>query len=51
MHERLAAFRSMEGAGKEWFNVTKEQAITMIQWVIDNREVSPSFSVEEVLPD
>ena len=51
VHERLAAFRSHTGAGKEWFNLTTDQAISMIQWVIDNREVSPSFSVVEVLPD
>ena len=51
VHERLAAFRNNAGAGKEWFNITAEQAISMIQWVIDSREVSQSFSVVEVLPD
>ena len=51
VHLQLQAFRSTEGVGKEWFNVTEDQAITMIQWVIDNREVSPSFSVVEILPD
>ena len=51
VHERLAAFRNTEGAGNEWFNVTRDQAINMIQWIIDNRDVSPPFSVVDVLPD
>ena len=33
VHKHLQIFRSTTGAGKEWFNVSKEQAITVIQFV------------------
>ena len=34
VHKQLAMFRSTAGAGREWFEVTRDQAIKTIQFVI-----------------
>ena len=36
VHKRLEMFRSSTGAGKEWYNVSADQAVTAIQWVLDH---------------
>ena len=33
VHEHLAVFRSTSGAGREWFNVTCDQAMQTIRFV------------------
>ena len=38
IHDHLEVFRSSAGAGKEWFNVSKDQAITVIQSVLHKHE-------------
>ena len=36
VHKRLEMFRSSAGAGKEWYNISADQAVTAIQWVLDH---------------
>ena len=36
VHKRLEMFRSSAGAGKEWYNVSADQAVTAIQWLLDH---------------
>ena len=33
VHEHIAVFRSTSGAGREWFNITYEQAVQTIRFV------------------
>lgn len=42
VHEALAAFRNMEGAGQEWFNVTVDHAISVIKSLIPLDESNSS---------
>ena len=37
VHKRLEMFRSSAGAGKEWYNISGEQAVTAIQWLLDHQ--------------
>ena len=36
VHKRLQMFRSSAGAGKEWFNISVDQAIVAIKWTLQN---------------
>ena len=36
VHKRLEMFRSSVGAGKEWYNISADQAVIAIQWLIDH---------------
>ena len=36
VHKKLQMFRSSAGAGKEWFNISVEQAIVAIKWTLQN---------------
>ena len=40
VHEHLQMFRSRSGAGREWFNVSRHQAVAAIQFV-QSRKVYP----------
>ena len=41
VHEALAAHRSEEGAGREWFNVTATEAIAVINTAIEDQRAGP----------
>ena len=51
VHNHLQPFRSRAGAGREWFNVTGEQAVVAIRWCLENHQESPSPLVARELPE
>ena len=36
VHKRLEMFRSSAGPGREWYNISADQAVTAIQWLLDH---------------
>ena len=50
VHKRLEMFRSTAGAGKEWYNITADQAVTAIRWVLENHPESQLHAAEQALP-
>ena len=46
IHNQLQMFRSTLGAGKEWFNISKDQAIKAIKWAQQHHEGSQSLQAQ-----
>ena len=46
IHNQLQMFRSTLGAGKEWFNISKDQAIKAIKRALQNHEAPQSLQAQ-----